>query len=136
MDRLRGAIEGGALSRSGELTLIGVPEIFAPLPPVPWLVEGLDKSPGAVNLIAGYGFTGKTIAAQALALAIASGGCVWDMFTARSGRVLHLDYEQGQRLTNERYQRLARGSKLDPNEVGDRLVDGHENPREFGEVHR
>jgi hypothetical protein len=62
-----------------------------------------------VNLIAGYGFTGKTIAAQALALAIASGGRVWDMFAARSGRVLHLDYEQGQRLTNERYQRLARG---------------------------
>jgi replicative DNA helicase len=41
MDRLHGAIEEGALSRSGELLLIGVPEIFAPLPPVPWLVEGL-----------------------------------------------------------------------------------------------
>ena len=44
-----------------------------------------------------------------MALAVATGGRAWGVFTCRQGPVLHLDYEQGRYLTQERYQRLARG---------------------------
>jgi hypothetical protein len=39
---------------------------------------------------------------------VASGGLVWGAFPCRQGRVVHVDFEQGLRLTLERYQRLAR----------------------------
>ncbi len=83
--------------------------IFAALPPIPWLAQGLDLTAGAPAMFAGYGYSRKTIAAQALALAVASGRRAWGEFSCRRGRVLHLDYEQGERLSRERYQRLAVG---------------------------
>ena len=88
---------------------LSVDDVFAPLPPVPWLVEKLDICPGAPAMIAGYGYSRKTLAAQALALSVAAGRRVWHGFDARRGRVLHIDYEQGRRLTLQRYQRLAKG---------------------------
>lgn len=96
---------------------LGAAEIFAPLPPVPYLVEGLDFCPGPPNLVAGYGFSGKTVTLQALAVATVSGRRAWGAFSVRQGRVLHLDYEQGRRLTCERYQRLARVESLTPDEM-------------------
>lgn len=98
-------------------TKLGAVEIFAPLPPVPYLVEGLDFCPGPPNLVAGYGFSGKTVTLQALAIATVSGRRAWGAFSVRQGRVLHLDYEQGRRLTCERYQRLARVESLTPDEM-------------------
>lgn len=100
---------------------ITVGEIFAPLDPIQWLVQSLDLCPGAANLMAGYGFSGKTVAAQAMALDIATGRRVWGAYAARSGRVLHVDYEQGRRLTLDRYQRLAAAHLITPDEIGDRL---------------
>src|SRR5687768_4469826 len=38
---------------------------------------------------------------------IATGTRVFGMHPVRQGRVMHLDYEQGRRLTRTRYQRLA-----------------------------
>jgi hypothetical protein len=79
-------------------------------------------APGAPVLVAGYGYSGKTIAAQALALACASGSLVWEAHrAARPCRVLHLDYEQGQYLTRRRYQRLAQGAGLSLGDLGQRL---------------
>jgi hypothetical protein len=89
----------------------GTESIFEPLPPIPFLVEGLRIAPGAVTILAGYGFSGKTIAAQTLAICVASGTCFLG-FKTRKGRVLHLDYEQGRRVTDERYQRIAKGMGL------------------------
>ncbi|MBL9025991.1 MAG: AAA family ATPase [Myxococcales bacterium] len=100
------------------LKLSEVEELFAPLPPVSWLVQRLDMCPGAPVLFAGYGFSGKTVAAQSMAVTIAAGGRVWSDFTiGRRGRVVHVDYEQGFRLTAERYQRLARGAEIEPEEL-------------------
>lgn len=71
---------------------------------------------------AGYGYSGKTAAAQSAAIAIAGGvGKVWDCFSAGPGRVMHIDYEQGSRLTRERYQRLAVPHMLGPAELESRL---------------
>lgn len=103
------------------LPRLGVADIFAPLPPVPWLVQSLDLCPGAPALVAGYGYTGKTAAVQCMAVEIAAGLPVWGSFSARQGRVLHVDYEQGRRLTLERYQRLAAAHLLTPDELADRL---------------
>jgi hypothetical protein len=101
---------------------LGVAQICAPLPPVPWLVQDLGLAPGAPAIIGGYGYSGKTVAAQALAVAIAAGQPVWGAFAARQGRVLHIDYEQGARLTSDRYQRLMVGMGVTPEQVGDRLT--------------
>lgn len=107
--------------RVSAFTKLSALDIFAPLPPVPWLVEKLDICPGAPAMFAGYGYSRKTIAAQALALSIAAGRRVWGEFDARRGKTLHLDYEQGARLTRERYQRLARALDITPDDIAEML---------------
>ncbi len=102
--------------------LLEVSDIFAPLPPVNWLCQALDMAPGAPVLIAGYGFAGKTVAVQDLALAVATGTVAWGRFSVRKGRVLHIDFEQGSYLTRMRYQRLARARGIDPRELDGRLT--------------
>lgn len=79
------------------------------LPPIPWLCEAVGLAPGAVSLFAGYGYSRKTMALQGAAMSVASGSRLWGLYSVRQGRALHLDYEQGRRVTQERYQRLARG---------------------------
>lgn len=78
------------------------------LAPVDWVVEALGIAPGAVTIIGGAGFGGKTVSMQSLALSVASGTPAWGKFHVARGRVIHLDWEQGRRLTQDRYQRLAR----------------------------
>lgn len=112
------------LARPTPIELISGMGIFAALPPTNWLVEGLELAPGAPSLWAGFGFGGKSYAAQALAISVAAGVPVWSDtgLGCRRGRVLHLDFEQGKQLTLRRYQKLARGLGLGPDDVGDRLV--------------
>ena len=95
--------------------------IFAPLPPVPYVLGALDICPGAPALVAGYGYSGKTMALQSMALSVACGLPAWGAYAVAQGRVAHVDYEQGERLTRERYQRLARGLMVGPSDIGDRL---------------
>ena len=102
--------------------VLSVSEIFAPLPPVSWVCQALDMAPGAPVLVAGYGYSGKTVTVQDFALATASGSLAWGRFPVREGRVLHLDYEQGSYLTRLRYQRLADARGLDPRSIEGRLV--------------
>lgn len=111
-----------AEGRPDALEVLDVQEIFAPLPPVPYVVAALDLCPGAPALVAGYGFSGKTLALQSLALSVASGQKAWGCFPVARGRVLHLDFEQGARLTRERYQRLAAGLMVTPEELEGRLA--------------
>lgn len=103
-------------------TKITTPEIFAPLPPIRYLIRPLDICPGPPGLIAGYGFSAKTMATQSACVSIAADRRVWGAFEARPGRVLHIDYEQGRRLTLERYQRLCAAEMLTPDDLADRLV--------------
>jgi hypothetical protein len=102
--------------------VLSASDIFATLPPINWTCQALDVAPGPPLLVAGYGYSGKTLAAQDLALAVATGGAVWGAFPARPGRVLHLDYEQGMHLTCTRYQRLARARGIDPATLSGRLM--------------
>lgn len=91
--------------------LLGDADLLAELGPVDWLCQGLELAPGAPSIWAGYGFSGKTFAAQDLAVAVATGASLWGM-PVRKGRVVHLDFEQGRRLTAARYQKLLRGRGL------------------------
>lgn len=103
-------------------TRLGVDAIYAAREPIPWLVRDVDIAPGAPTLLCGYGFSGKSIAAQALGVAVASDmEAAWDLLTVRHGRVLHLDYEQGARLTLDRYRRIAVGMGLGPEDLAGRL---------------
>ncbi len=95
------------------LPLITWTQVAAPLPVVRWTLEALGIAPGAVTIVGGAGGGGKTMALQALILAVASGRPVWGHFPVMQGRAIHIDYEQGDRITRERYQRIAAAMGVD-----------------------
>lgn len=103
----RETVEALSGDTTGGLANVSFEELTSPLPPIEWLVQGINFAPGPPVLIAGSGFSGKTIFAQSLALAVIYGDRAFGAFPCGQGRVLHLDWEQGKRLTIERYQRLA-----------------------------
>ncbi|HTQ44513.1 MAG TPA: AAA family ATPase [Polyangiaceae bacterium] len=106
---------GVRLAANDPCPLRGWDWISAELPPLDYLVPelGLVAGAGPPHLVAGYGYSGKTVALQALALALAADKPVWGAYRCRPRRVLHLDYEQGERLTRRRYQRLARAMGIE-----------------------
>lgn len=97
-------------------------EIARPLPPVPFIVPDLGFArSSAPNCIGGYGYSRKTLALQDAALSIAAGAPVWGRFACAQANVVHVDYEQGDYLTHQRYQRLAHARGIDLAGLGDRL---------------
>jgi hypothetical protein len=104
-------------------TWLGPPEIFGPLPAVNAVLSELDISVGAPVIVAGFGYSMKTLSCQSFVTALAAGCRVWDRFDVGTTlrRVAHVDGEQGRRLTCERYQRLAHGMGIDPADLGDRV---------------
>ena len=102
--------------------LLGTRALATPLPPIPWLCEPIRMAPGAVSLVAGYGYSRKTMAMQSLLLSVATGRPVWGLYSCRKGRGVHLDYEQGKRITTERYQRLARGQGVELADLDDEVI--------------
>lgn len=100
--------------------MVSAEEMLAPVGSVDWLCQGLRLAPGFPTMVAGYGYSGKTLALQDAALSIASGKDVWGLFSCRRGKVIHLDYDQGKRTSIQRYQRIAFARGID---LGD-LVGG------------
>lgn len=96
-------------------------DLAEPLPPIPWVCEALAMAPGAVTIVGGAGFGGKTISMQAFLLAVASGRKAWNQHDVAYGRAMHIDFEQGRYLTQWRYQRLARSMRIDLRELDGRL---------------
>jgi AAA domain-containing protein len=111
-------------ARLKDWTVLHGPELAQQLPPLSYLVEsiGLVDGGGAPHLMVGYGFSGKTLACQSLALSLAAGRSVWGVHLTVPHRVVHVDLEQGDRLTRRRYQRLALGMSLDLSELGDAIA--------------
>jgi hypothetical protein len=107
------------------ITLLDGPALAAPLPDLEYLVQelGLVAGGGAPHLVAGYGFSGKTLALQSMALSLVAAQPVWGAYKARDPhRVVHVDMEQGDRLTRRRYQRLAKAIGVDLPALGDGLA--------------
>ncbi len=119
--RARSQIEQVGRSPASRFERVGASDIFASLPPIPWLVRDLDMCPGPPCMIAGDGFTRKTVACQSMAVSIATGRSIWGWFRCQQGRVLHIDHEQGSRLTLERYQRLCVGLGVTQKDVAGNL---------------
>jgi len=115
-------IEG--LRKREALALLDGSVLAEPLPEVEHVVAeiGLVAGGGAPHLIAGYGFSGKSLACQALLVALAAGAKVWGAYDAPARRVVHVDLEQGERLTRRRYQRLAKAMGVDLAALGDALA--------------
>lgn len=107
-----------------KLNIIGAEALFGPLPPVRWLCQSLRIAAGAPTLFAGYGYSGKSVALQSMALSVASGRPLWGRYACARGNVLHMDYEQGRRITSERYQRMAFAEAIDVSEIGTSLEVG------------
>lgn len=109
---------------SAWLELLDGPGIAVDDPELEYIIAalGMTAGSGAPHMFAGYGFSGKTMLAQALALAVAAGRMAWGGMSCRAGRVVHVDLEQGKRLTKRRYKRLAYGMGIDLAELGDRIA--------------
>jgi len=125
-ERLRGVNARKAAAAGAaclEALLLG-PAIAEPLEPLAYLVPeiGMVAGGGAPHLVAGYGFSGKTLALQSLLLSLAAGRGIWGGYTGRQARVVHVDLEQGRRLTCRRYQRLALALVVDLASLGDALA--------------
>lgn len=95
------------------------------LPPIDYFVRELamPRGSGAPHCFGGFGFSGKSVAAQALLLALAADRPVWRVYSgpARALRVSHVDNEQGIALTQRRYQRLALAASVTLADLGDLL---------------
>jgi hypothetical protein len=93
-----------------------------PLPPVDWVVAGLGLAPGRPNLLFGKSGSVKTILAQHVAIAVATGSLLLGQYsTGRGGPVAHLDYDQGRNATIRRYQRIAAAQEIDLAQMDDQL---------------
>jgi len=114
-------VAGKPEDKGPNFRVLGSAEIFAHLAPISWVIQGLDMCPGAPSLFAGYGYSGKSMALQAMALQISAGAPVWGSFTANQGKCIHFDYEQGEHLTRLRYQRIAYAFDITPQDLDDRL---------------
>jgi hypothetical protein len=88
-------------------------EIAEPLPPIEWLCAGLRLARGSMTIVGGYGYSRKTLYAQDLMLSIASGTRALGVYSVAAASALHIDCEQGHRITRDRYQRLARARGID-----------------------
>lgn len=114
-----------AVVRGGDPPLgpsLGAADIFATRPPVPWLAPELQWCPGRPSALVAYGGTGKTLIAQAAAVAVMLGRPIWGWFRSVESRILHIDYDQGQRATLDRYERLARGMGLDEKAISNKVT--------------
>jgi hypothetical protein len=98
------AKQGEALS----LNYLNIPAILEPMPPIQWVQSDLYLCRGRPALWQGFGYSGKTITLQSLAMSLAWGLPFWGHWEVKERkRVVHLDYEQGEYATRLRYQRLA-----------------------------
>ena len=108
---------------NARLTTLDGAAIAAPLPKTHALVPSLDIGSGACVLVAGDPYAAKTMSLQSAALSVAAGRPLWGTRHVNGrGGVAHLDFEQGQRLTRERYQRLARSMGVDLAALGSDLL--------------
>ncbi len=121
VDLLSFALEKTTKSIAERWVFLDAEQLDEELPPTPWVCEGIGLAPGAVTIVGGAGFGGKTISMQSLLLAVATGRPAWNQFPVRQGKVKHLDFEQGRTLTQRRYQRLARAMGISLKDLKDVL---------------
>lgn len=80
--------------------------------PLEFVCKRFKLIKGSLVGIVAAGGSGKSLFLQYLGLCVASGQKLFDNFDIVSGKVLHIDQEQSERLTFVRYSRIAAGMGL------------------------
>lgn len=101
-----------ARAYSGKLDIRSSAALFAPLPPPKFVVEGLIPE-SSLCVLGAYGGTGKTWMTISLMLAIATGSQWLNRFHCKSGKVLFIDYENGEYETRRRLRKCYAGMGLE-----------------------
>lgn len=115
---LDGLLEVDHAKLDGWADSSGWDAILEPQPELPWFCLPLGLGPGFPVVFGGYGYSGKTVAAQSLVVQSSAGLPIWGMFgVERAMRWMHLDYEQGTHLTHQRYRRLVSGLGIVPRDL-------------------
>jgi AAA domain-containing protein len=106
--------EAGAPPKSTGWTWVKADEVFyGPAVPARWVVRDLGIAPGRPTLLSGASGGAKTIIAQSLALALATGRPIWGRFMRPEDvqpiKVAHVDVDLGMSDVVHRYRRLYAG---------------------------
>ena len=102
----------------GRLELLPAGWMTEPLPQKLWVSKQLWIGPGRPTMMSGYGYSGKSVAIQSMALSVVEDLPIWGQFRVQNpGPVLHIDHEQGREDTIRRYQRIGRAMGVDPAHV-------------------
>jgi len=111
--------ESAPVAANDNVQILSVADLYAPQTDAAFLVKDLGIAPGAPTFLVGQGYVGKTIMAMSLGVSVAAGRPIWGQpwEPTRCGSVLHLDYEQGRRVTSKRFQRLAAGLGVERDEL-------------------
>jgi len=91
------------------VTVMTVADLFEPEPKANLVIPALGIAPGPPHGWVGEGYVGKTITALSMGLCVAAGLPVWNLYPVVKGRWLHIDHEQGRRVTKKRIIRLMLG---------------------------
>lgn len=95
------------------------PDLAKPLPPVEWICEGYSIARESYCVLAGESYGGKSLWTADLALAIAAGKQAVGLYHTKQGPVRWFDYDgQGNRITSDRLQRMARARGYDLADLG------------------
>lgn len=100
-----------AKSPAADWVILTPEEIFAPLAEPDYLIAGIIRAGGLLEIQA-YGGSGKSWLAVNLALCVASGLPWLGMFTVKRCNVACLDYENGRYEMARRFQGCARALRL------------------------
>ncbi len=94
------------------LKLLDAAQIFTPLPPIEYAIEGVLPR-GGLAILGGYSSSGKSWLALDAALSIATGSKWLGRFSTQLGTATILDKESGEYESRRRLQRLYRAKGLD-----------------------
>jgi len=95
----------------------GADELFEPLEAIDWISEPLQWCPGRPAMITAFSGSLKSIATLSAGIALAAGLPIWGEFRTVRRRVLYLCPDSGKRAAFSRFQRLARGMGIGPEEL-------------------
>lgn len=80
------------------------------LPPIEYIFQEWGIQKGTLNILCGTGESGKSAILQLLAICVASNDQNFlGKWEVSHGKVVHIDHEQSEALTDRRYARLAAG---------------------------
>lgn len=98
------------------------PQLAEPLGPIPWICQDLTIAPGRPTVFAGEGGTRKGWLAMAIQVCAASGQKLFGRVGFKPNmRTIYFDYEQGSRMSRQRFQLLAGGLGISLYDLGERL---------------